>query len=250
MEERESHQAAAAGGSIAFGSSSSPLPETANRRRRRPSPPFVGTAYLPDHEIGEHEYLEFEVAAAPSKRARLPASEEAIQGLKEVTASGFGGDECAICLQDLLPAQGGDPLRAMPCSHAFHQRCIFEWLRRDSVCPMCRHQLPSTTPPPPTEEPAPPPQQQQQQRMPISAYHFDDEEDAIAALGDAVIHQEFEEVSQEEVDAAEERSRANWALIEGWIREDRENRNQLQASEFMMDDGSIEWIDGSIASFS
>ncbi|KAF8696067.1 hypothetical protein HU200_036955 [Digitaria exilis] len=30
----------------------------------------------------------------------------------------------------------------MPCSHAFHHRCIFDWLRINHVCPLCCHALP------------------------------------------------------------------------------------------------------------
>ncbi|KAF8673364.1 hypothetical protein HU200_048925 [Digitaria exilis] len=48
---------------------------------------------------------------------------------------------CAICLHDM---EADDvKLRAMPCSHIFHQNCIFKWLRRSATCPLCRHQLPT-----------------------------------------------------------------------------------------------------------
>ena len=55
---------------------------------------------------------------------------------------GTGEDGCAVCLEDL---EGGDDdkLRAMPCSHCFHQRCIFRWLSVSRVCPCCRFPLPS-----------------------------------------------------------------------------------------------------------
>ncbi|GJN13895.1 hypothetical protein PR202_gb00651 [Eleusine coracana subsp. coracana] len=36
-----------------------------------------------------------------------------------------------------------DKLRAMPCAHAFHEDCIFRWLRRNATCPLCRHPLSS-----------------------------------------------------------------------------------------------------------
>jgi hypothetical protein len=69
-------------------------------------------------------------------------------------------DDCAICLKALADPADQDKeepaaaaaadvemmtrLRAMPCSHIFHQHCIFQWLHRNAVCPLCRHQLPTT----------------------------------------------------------------------------------------------------------
>jgi hypothetical protein len=73
-----------------------------------------------------------------SKRARVSATSEDIMGLPEVAGRSRSGEECAVCLQDF----GADEkLRAMPCSHAFHQHCISEWLRRKAVCPLCRHRM-------------------------------------------------------------------------------------------------------------
>ncbi|TVU50849.1 hypothetical protein EJB05_02240, partial [Eragrostis curvula] len=70
------------------------------------------------------------------KRPRVPASSKAIQGLQEARAGDAGlPTDCAVCLQDF---GADDKLRAMPCSHAFHQHCIFDWLRRNGVCPLCR----------------------------------------------------------------------------------------------------------------
>nr|XP_034593894.1 E3 ubiquitin-protein ligase Os03g0188200-like [Setaria viridis] len=66
-------------------------------------------------------------APRSSKRARVAATEDAILGLQEVT--GRSGDECAVCLQDF---RAEETLRAMPCSHAFHQHCISQWLRRNA----------------------------------------------------------------------------------------------------------------------
>uniref|UniRef100_K3ZLT5 RING-type domain-containing protein n=1 Tax=Setaria italica TaxID=4555 RepID=K3ZLT5_SETIT len=85
-------------------------------------------------------------ASISNKRGRVAASSKAIQGLREVTApptDGSDDDCCAICLQDLDYSDKAHPVpvRAMPCSHTFHEHCIFEWLRRNAVCPLCRHQL-------------------------------------------------------------------------------------------------------------
>ncbi|TVU29070.1 hypothetical protein EJB05_20613, partial [Eragrostis curvula] len=83
-----------------------------------------------------------------NKRARVDAADDDAafrQQLPEVAAA--SGDDCAICLQDLDPGSGSQPApeeatpRAMPCSHAFHERCIFKWLRRNPVCPICRRPL-------------------------------------------------------------------------------------------------------------
>ncbi|KAF8689169.1 hypothetical protein HU200_041952 [Digitaria exilis] len=84
-----------------------------------------------------------------SKRARVAASREAILGLQEVTGRHCFGEECAICLNDF---RADETLRAMPCSHAFHQHCISEWLRRNGVCPLCRHRLPTASTPNEEEE--------------------------------------------------------------------------------------------------
>lgn len=76
------------------------------------------------------------------KRARLAASDEAILGLPEARAGDSeAAEDCAVCLQDFGAEE--DTLRAMPCSHAFHQDCIFSWLRVNHVCPLCRHALPT-----------------------------------------------------------------------------------------------------------
>lgn len=77
----------------------------------------------------------------------VPASEEAIAALPETTARGEssevmgeGDRECAVCLGAY---QTGDAVRTMPCSHGFHERCIFPWLRVSRLCPLCRFALPA-----------------------------------------------------------------------------------------------------------
>ncbi|CAL4904171.1 unnamed protein product [Urochloa decumbens] len=82
------------------------------------------------------------------RRRRAAASSAAIFALKEVKAGDAMEPECAVCLRDF---HAEEALRAMPCSHAFHQRCIFQWLRRNGICPLCRHQLPAE--PVPEESP-------------------------------------------------------------------------------------------------
>ncbi|KAG0519621.1 hypothetical protein BDA96_08G002500, partial [Sorghum bicolor] len=113
----------------------------------------------------------------------IPASTNAIRGLKEVLlTTTMDDDGCAICLKALTAAKvvhddkdddddataeddddddgtADDEkeeeedtvtwlqplrLRVMPCSHVFHQHCIFKWLNHNAVCPICRHKLPTT----------------------------------------------------------------------------------------------------------
>ncbi|XP_058114851.1 E3 ubiquitin-protein ligase At1g63170-like [Magnolia sinica] len=66
---------------------------------------------------------------------------------KEVDA-GNGGDcnpanasensECCICLAKY---KDKEELRQLPCSHLFHLRCVDQWLRIISCCPLCKKEL-------------------------------------------------------------------------------------------------------------
>ena len=44
---------------------------------------------------------------------------------------------CTICLSEIQVGQG----RFLPCAHAFHERCIAQWLRRSNTCPECRRRV-------------------------------------------------------------------------------------------------------------
>ncbi|GJN28410.1 hypothetical protein PR202_gb16528 [Eleusine coracana subsp. coracana] len=73
------------------------------------------------------------------------ATEAAIRALSEVKPKlklAQPPDQCVVCLTDY---DAEDKLRAMPCAHAFHEQCIFRWLRRNAACPLCRHELPRRT---------------------------------------------------------------------------------------------------------
>ncbi|KAL6870654.1 hypothetical protein ACP4OV_014502 [Aristida adscensionis] len=73
----------------------------------------------------------------------VPASGVAVGALPETTVSDAGErteKQCAVCLEGYAT---GDALRTMPCSHGFHERCIFGWLLVSRLCPLCRIALPS-----------------------------------------------------------------------------------------------------------
>jgi hypothetical protein len=43
--------------------------------------------------------------------------------------------QCAICLENFMQ---GERLRAVPCLHRFHAKCIDHWLISKPVCPVCK----------------------------------------------------------------------------------------------------------------
>ncbi|XP_022590722.2 uncharacterized protein LOC34618153 [Cyclospora cayetanensis] len=46
--------------------------------------------------------------------------------------------KCTICFDEY---EGGETQRRLPCTHSFHQRCIDCWLKRSTLCPICKHDL-------------------------------------------------------------------------------------------------------------
>lgn len=45
-------------------------------------------------------------------------------------------DSCPICLE--IMEINGDELASMECEHTFHKECIIQWLKVQSICPICR----------------------------------------------------------------------------------------------------------------
>ncbi|PNT64245.1 hypothetical protein BRADI_4g26548v3, partial [Brachypodium distachyon] len=76
-----------------------------------------------------------------------PASSDAMAALHVLPEPETTREDCcAVCLDGLEDTRGnGEPaaIRSMPCSHSFHEGCIFRWLAVSRVCPCCRFPLPS-----------------------------------------------------------------------------------------------------------
>ncbi|XP_047079601.1 RING-H2 finger protein ATL79-like [Lolium rigidum] len=54
-------------------------------------------------------------------------------------AGGWADAECAICLSELVAAEGGERVRVLPaCGHGFHGACVDGWLAARASCPTCR----------------------------------------------------------------------------------------------------------------
>ncbi|KAL6615264.1 hypothetical protein ACP70R_037534 [Stipagrostis hirtigluma subsp. patula] len=61
------------------------------------------------------------------------------------------GDQCPVCMEGFEAGVDAGPMCPvnLPCSHAFHTRCITVWLFKGRTCPVCRHDLTSLVSPPP-----------------------------------------------------------------------------------------------------
>lgn len=54
--------------------------------------------------------------------------------MKGEATTGGAQVECTVCMDEY---EEGDLLRALPCGHLFHCKCIDRWLSSHSTCPMC-----------------------------------------------------------------------------------------------------------------
>ena len=52
--------------------------------------------------------------------------------------SEFEQDECVICLENFKKRE---KLMKSPCSHIFHSKCLIEWLKNKTICPICKYEL-------------------------------------------------------------------------------------------------------------
>ncbi|URE35295.1 zinc finger, C3HC4 type, domain containing protein [Musa troglodytarum] len=90
---------------------------------------------LVQRDITEDDY-EMLLGLDEDNHQHSGASESQINILPESVIQSNGNVEaCVICLE---PPTVGDVIRHLPCLHKFHKECIDTWLRRKTLCPVCK----------------------------------------------------------------------------------------------------------------
>jgi hypothetical protein len=62
--------------------------------------------------------------------------------IKEVSKLTSKTKECVICLEEFME---DEYLTFLPCIHAFHSKCIKNWLKRSKECPICKFMITNET---------------------------------------------------------------------------------------------------------
>ncbi|XP_002514576.2 E3 ubiquitin-protein ligase RING1-like [Ricinus communis] len=115
-------------------------------------PPLDSTMEEEDDDDGSHDENDsFECAAAilvellntvddggGGGLSLDPASESSPEAFKKVKEIKDSMSQCTICLDELLI---GSEVVCTPCSHHYRDTCIYDWLKRSRVCPLCRFQI-------------------------------------------------------------------------------------------------------------
>ena len=91
-----------------------------------------------DEEIENNEEDEDGAELFMKKREQfiLELDEFQFKHLKKYSA--LKEDKCPICLQKY---KGADIIKEFPCKHIFHKNCIFKWLKKSNLCPLCKYDI-------------------------------------------------------------------------------------------------------------
>ena len=91
-----------------------------------------------DEEIENNEEDEDGAELFMKKREQfiLELDEFQFKHLKKYSA--LKEDKCPICLQKY---KGTDIIKEFPCKHIFHKNCIFKWLKKSNLCPLCKYDI-------------------------------------------------------------------------------------------------------------
>ena len=44
-------------------------------------------------------------------------------------------ETCAICIEDMCV---NEKLKILKCNHYYHEDCIYKWITKKNICPLCR----------------------------------------------------------------------------------------------------------------
>jgi hypothetical protein len=50
---------------------------------------------------------------------------------------------CSVCLEEFVAEK--TQVRTLPCGHFFHENCLNDWILVSKTCPLCRHNLTTTS---------------------------------------------------------------------------------------------------------
>ncbi|KDO34460.1 hypothetical protein SPRG_00524 [Saprolegnia parasitica CBS 223.65] len=129
----------------------------------------------------------------PPKTSKRFLSELKEQWWSAVEASGSATNtDCPICLSDFKAA---DCVVQLPCRHTFHTPCGLPWLQEHNVCPTCRFALPTEA------DDATSPKHSAPDDVPTlpGAVMDDDDEAAMEAAADALVHERQDDAMADEV---------------------------------------------------
>lgn len=78
------------------------------------------------------------VSTGASKRVLKNLEKERFYTRQGQSNGDSSGGTCVVCLEDFSSSV---KLSKLPCSHVFHEKCIFRWVLNSKSCPLCRSQV-------------------------------------------------------------------------------------------------------------